>query len=162
MEPEVRYLAAHEVCATWGPLVVRICDGKRTEIEDLQRVEAIFDELLTRHRHIGILLVFHHGTPVPAGPAQRYAVDSTRRFGQKLVMSSALLGLGFWADATRATLSTLLRLVGATLSIEPSVEQAVARLSLDFVGIDPDALMAVYRDLWKQLQSLQAPQAQAS
>ena len=162
MEPEVRHLTADEVCATWGPLVVRICDGRRTELEDLQRVEAIFDELLTRHRHVGILLVFHHGTPMPAGPTQRYAMDSTRRFGERLVMSAALLGLGFWADATRATLSTLLRLVGATLSIESSVEQAVARLTLDFVGIDPDALMTVYRDLWQQLQTEQANQAQAS
>ncbi|MCA9687189.1 MAG: hypothetical protein KC457_33830, partial [Myxococcales bacterium] len=121
-----------------------------------------FEELLTRHRHVGILLVFHHGTPMPAGPAQRFAMDSTRRLGDRLVMSTALLGLGFWADAARGALSTLLRLVGTTLSVESSVEQAIARLTLDFVGIDPDALMAVYRDLWQQLQTEQANQAQAS
>jgi hypothetical protein len=148
---QLRHQSEREVCATWGPIVIRICDGLRTEIDDLRRVELLFDELLETHTNTGMLLVFTQGTPMPDGATQRYAGNSMNNYGDRMVLSVAMLGLGFWASAVRAAFGTLARIARRHMWIEGSVEQAVARLCMDLVGPDPDALMAVYRELWDVL-----------
>jgi hypothetical protein len=148
---QVRFHSDREICATWGPVVIRICDGVRTETDDLRRVSALFDELLENHAYISMLLVFTHGTPMPDGAAQRYASESMRAYDDRLTLAVAMLGLGFWASAVRSTLATLAHMVRRNIWIEGSVEQAIARLTSDLVGIDPDALMVEYQKLWDEL-----------
>ena len=153
MRLEIRYRGEREICATWGAVVTRICDGVRTEIDDLIRVNALFEELLQQRPAIGMLLVFTHGTPLPTPATQRFAITAMRELDDKLVLSVAALGLGFWADALRASIATIARIVaGSTIAIEHSVEAAAQRLAAELIGIDPDALLGVYRQLWAELR----------
>lgn len=149
----VRHQTAQEVCATWGAIVIRICDGVRTDVEDLQRVESLWQELLDSHHTIGMLLVFTHDTPLPTAATQRYAKQVLPRYDDALVLSAAILGLGFWASAFRAGLDALMRIArGGTVAIEGSVEAAAERLTRELVGIDPAALLEVVRELLAKLE----------
>jgi hypothetical protein len=132
--------------------VIRICDRGGTEIADLQRVQEVFDELLGIHRNIGMLLVLTHETPLPGVHLQRYAKDTMLGYSDRVVVSIAVLGLGFWASAMRSALG-LFRRIGSrsNMWLESSVEQAIARLTHDLIGIDADALTAVYQQLWEEL-----------
>jgi hypothetical protein len=158
VELEVRYQTAREICASLGPIVIRICDGCRTELEDLVRVDQLFDELLEVHANIGMLLVFTHGTPTPDASVQAHARESMRKREDRLVIAVALLGLGFWASAVRAALSTLARVVShGGISTEGTVEHAVARLTTELVGVDGDQLVRAYTLLWAQLTEREPP-----
>jgi hypothetical protein len=158
--PEIRYHSSQEICATWGAVVIRICNGVRTEIDDLMRMEALFDELLETRSAIGMLLVFTHGTPWPTAATQRYAMNSMRVYDGKLVLGVAMMGLGFWANSFRGTLDTITRVVrGGTIAIEGSAEAAAQRLSMELIGLDPEALLGVYRDLWDRLEQGQPRRA---
>lgn len=149
---QVRYQTDREICATRGPVVIRICDGFRSELDDLRRVEQLFDELLETHAHIAILLVLTHGTPLPDAAAHRYSMESAQRYGDRLVLCVALLGLGFWASTVRATMGAFTRVLRrGNIWLEGSVERAIERLTTELVGIDADALMTTYKELWDEL-----------
>jgi hypothetical protein len=152
VQMQVRYQTDREICATRGPVVIRICDGIQTELDDLLRVEKLFDELLETHADIAILLVLTHGTPLPDAAVHRYAMESAQGFGDRVVLCVALLGLGFWASTVRATMGAFTRVLRrGNVWLEGSVERAIERLTTELVGIDPDALMTAYRELWDQL-----------
>lgn len=151
MQTQLRYQTDREICATWGPVVLRICDGVRTELEDLRRLDLLFDELLATRADIAMLLVYTHGTPMPDAATQLHAVDSMRSYGDRLGLSVAALGMGFWAMTVRKTLETFARAAGHGVWLEGNVEQAIARLSANLIGIDADALMAAYQELWNEL-----------
>lgn len=128
----------------------------RTELEDLVRIQALFDELLEVHDNIAMLLVFTHGTPAPDGATQRHAKDSMAAYDKNLVLSIALLGLGFWASTLRRGLGAIVRVVRrSTVFIEGTVEAAIARLTMELVGIDGEQLVRVYAALWDELQRSQ-------
>lgn len=151
MQTQLRYQTDREICATWGPVVIRICDGVRTEIDDLRRLDRLFAELLETRSDIAMLLVYTHGTPMPDAAAQRYAAESMATYGDRLGLSVAALGMGFWAMTVRATLAAFARAVGRSVWLEADVEQAIARLSMSLIGIDANALTAAYRELWDEL-----------
>jgi hypothetical protein len=152
VQTQLRYQTDREICATWGPIVIRICDRAPTEIHDLLRVQKLFDELLETHAHIAILLVVTHGTPLPDGATHRYSMESAQAYGDRLVLSVAVLGLGFWASTVRATMGTFTRVLRrGNIWLEGSVERAIERLTGELVGIDADALMAAYKQLWDEL-----------
>jgi hypothetical protein len=151
VQTQLRYQTDREICATWGPVVIRICDGVRTEIDDLRRLDLLFDELLATRADVVLLLVYTHGTPMPDGVTQRYAADSMATYGDRLSLCVAALGMGFWAMTVRSTLETLARNIGRSVWLENSIEQAITRLSKNLVGIDADALLVVYRELWDEL-----------
>jgi hypothetical protein len=154
VELRIRHRTSQEICATWGAMVIRICDGVRTELDDMVRVRALFDELLAQRPAIGMLLVFTHGTPLPTTAVQRYASSSMRELDGKLVLAVAMLGLGFWASSFRATVDAIARMVsGGTMAIEGTVEAAVQRLCAELIGSDPQALLDVYQQLWAELES---------
>jgi hypothetical protein len=155
LELRLHYHTDREICATWGPVVIRICDGVRTEIEDLDRVAKVFDEVLTTHKTVAVLLVLTHGTPPLMDiQTQRHAKEAMLRYGNRLLLCGAVLGLGFWASAMRATLSFFMRVAGPNnMWVESSVERAVDRLASELVGIDADGLLVVYQQLWDQLVS---------
>ncbi|WP_106091718.1 hypothetical protein [Enhygromyxa salina] len=150
---EVRYQTAYEICASVGPIVIRICDGVRTEVADLVRQELLFDKLLVTHANIAMLVVFTHGTPPPDGAAQRHAKQFMRRYRDRVVVSVALLGLGFWASAVRTALSAIVRVVGhGSISIEGTVEHAISRVTMELVGIDASEVLRDYELLWAKLK----------
>lgn len=151
MQTQLRYQTDREICATWGPVVIRICDGVRTEIDDLRRLDLVFDELLEIRPDIAMLLVYTHGTPMPDAVTQQYVADSMRTHGDRLGLFVAALGMGFWAMTVRTTMETLARAIGRRVWLEGNVEQASTRLSTNLIGIDADALVAVYRELWNEL-----------
>jgi hypothetical protein len=151
VQTQLRHQTEREICATWGPIVIRICDGVGTEIEDLRRLDLLFDELLATRADIAMLMVYTHGTPMPDAVTQQYAVNSMRAYGDRLELSVAALGMGFWAMTVRTTLEAFARGVGRRMWLDGNVEQAIARLSTNLVGIDADALLAVYRELWDEL-----------
>lgn len=153
MQTQLRYQTDREICATWGPVVIRICDGVRTEIDDLRRLDLVFDELLEIRPDIAMLLVYTHGTPMPDAVTQQYVASSMRTHGDRLGLFVAALGMGFWAMTVRTTMETLARAVGRRVWLEGNVEQASTRLSTNLIGIDADALVAVYRELWNLLVS---------
>jgi hypothetical protein len=160
MAPEIRYRSSQEICATWGAVVIRICDGVRTEIDDLVRVQALFDELLEHHRAIGMLMVFTHETPLPTPATQRHAVSSMRQYNDKLVLSVAMLGLGFWANSFRVALDAIAGMLGhGTISISATAETAAQRLAMELIGIDPDALTVAFRQTWAELDRWRSPTA---
>jgi hypothetical protein len=153
VEPTIRFRSSREICATHGPTIIRICDGVRTEIEDLIRVNALFDEQLEEWPAIGMLLVFTHETPLPTATTQHFAVDTMRRYSDKLVIAVALLGLGFWASAFRTCVSGVVRVLrGGSVAIEGSADAAITRLSTELIGIDPEALRQAYLHLWTSLE----------
>jgi hypothetical protein len=148
---QIRYRSEREICATWGAVVIRICDGSRTEIADLERVEALFDELLAHKPAVGMLLVFTHDTPLPSLATQRHAADGLRRLRGRLVLATATVGLGFWATTFRAGLDALFGALGGGVVVEGRVEAAAERLAGELIGIDPAGLVAVYGQLWAEL-----------
>jgi hypothetical protein len=159
MDIQIRHVTAREICVTSGPIVIRICDGARTEVEDLIRLTRLFDELLEVHPDIAMLLVFTHGTLAPDSTTQRHAKDAMRRYQDHLVVGVALLGLGFWASAVRAALSAIVRVVGhGSVSIEGSIEQAISRLTMELVGVDGEEVRRVYELAWAELGQAQSPQ----
>jgi hypothetical protein len=151
VQTQLRHHTDREICATWGPVVIRICDGVRTEIDDLRRLDQLFGELLEKHPDIAMLQVYTHGTPMPDGVTQQYAADSMRTHGDRLGLFVAALGMGFWAMSVRSTIETLARAVGRSVWLKGDVEQAITRLSTNLIGIDADALVAVYAELWNEL-----------
>jgi hypothetical protein len=149
---QLRYQTDREICATLGAVVIRICDGNRTELDDLVRVEKLFEELLETHANIALLLVVTHGTPLPDAAVHRYSMEATQGYGDRLVLSVALLGLGFWASTVRATMGAFTRVLRrGNIWLEGSVERAIERLTGELVGIDADALLAAYQELWDAL-----------
>lgn len=152
MELRLRYQTDREICATWGPVVIRICDGVRSEREDLVRVKQLFDELLESHKTVAMLLVFTHGTPLPDGPTERYAKETMLGYGNRLVLGATLLGMGFWASTVAAAMGLIARAVGyGNMFIERTAERSIERLADELVGLDADALSAVYQQLWGEL-----------
>lgn len=160
MESVIHFRSGQEICASWGPVVIRICDGVRTEIDDLDRVQGLFEQLLAARPLVGMLLVFTHGTPLPIPTTQRHAANRMRELDGKLVMSVAMLGLGFWATAMRATFDLLIRTVSrGTIAIEGTIETAAMRLSSELIGVDPEALLEVHHRLWSELEQERRAQA---
>jgi hypothetical protein len=153
VELRLRYRSEQEICATWGPVVIRICDGAPTHVEDLHRVTKVFDELLETHPNIAMLLVTTHGTALPDGETQRYAKHSLLRYEERLIIVAALLGLGFWASALRAAIAGVMRVLRhENLWMENSVETAISRVTMELIGLDGEALLAAYEQLWAELQ----------
>jgi hypothetical protein len=154
VQPQLRFQSDREICATWGPVVIRICDGVRTEVEDLVRVQRVFDELLATHETVAMLLVFTHGTPLPDGPTHRYTKEAMAGYGDRVIFGVALLGMGFWASTVSAAMGLIARALGrGTVFIEKTVERACGRLAAELVGLDADKMLAVYQQLWDQLVS---------
>lgn len=148
---QLRHQTDREICATWGPIVIRICDGVDTEVDDLLRVTKVFDELLETHVNIAMLLVLTHDTPVPGIAARRFAMESMQGYGDRLLLGVAVLGLGFWASTARATMAMITHALRGNVWMEGSVERAIERLTAELVGIDPGALMTAYQELWDEL-----------
>jgi hypothetical protein len=145
---EIKYQSDTQVWATWGPVLIRIVDGAPTEPSDLDRLRLLFLELLDEWPTIGMLLIAHHGSPIPSITTLRYATQLMVSFEDRLVVSAALLGLGYWAEASRAALNFFTSLVrGNTFILAGSVESAIDKMAFELVGLDRQQLCSAATEL---------------
>jgi hypothetical protein len=151
VQTQLRHQTEREICATWGPVVIRICDGVRTESDDVHRLDRLFGELLATHPDIAMLLVYTHGTPMSDAVTQQCVAECMRKHGERLGLFVAALGMGFWAMTVRSTIESLARATGRSVWLKGDVEEAITRLTTNLIGIDAEALVAVYGELWNEL-----------
>ena len=151
---DIKHQSDTQVYATWGPVLIRIADGAPTEPPELDRLHALFLELLDEWPTIGMLLVAHHGNPIPSLAALRYANARMGDLDERLVVGIALLGLGYWAEASRAAINVLTRLVrGNTFMLAGSVESAVDKMALELVGLDREQLVLAAAELERRFRN---------
>jgi hypothetical protein len=156
---DVRLRDATEICAIWGPVVIRLLDGAPTEPSDIDRVRALLDEATQHWPSIGMLTIAHHGTPVPSLSTMRYSKQVMGTLEDRLVIGVALLGLGFWAEAGRASVDFLSRIAmrKSTFSLGDSVEAVVERMSLELVGLEREPLCSACAELERRFRVMGAP-----
>jgi hypothetical protein len=150
----IKHQSDTQVYATWGPVLIRIVDGAATEPADMDRLHALFLELLDVWPTIGMLLIAHHGNPIPSMATLRYGNQLMGQLDDRLVVGIALLGLGYWAEASRTTINILARLVrGNTFILANSVESAVDKMAFELVGLDREQLCLAATKLERQFRN---------
>jgi hypothetical protein len=150
---EIKHQSDTQVWATWGPVLIRIVDGAPTEPSDMDRIRVLFLELLDKWPTIGMLLIAHHGSPIPSIATLRYANQLMVNLEDRLVVGSALLGLGYWAEASRAAFNFFTHLVrGNTFILAGSVESAVDKMAFELVGLDREQLCSAAIELERQFR----------
>lgn len=151
---DIKHHSDTQVYATWGPVLIRIVDGAATEPPDMDRLHVLFLELLDEWPTIGMLLIAHHGNPIPSLTTLRYANQLMGDLDDRLVVGIALLGLGYWAEASRAAINVLTRLVrGNTYILANSVESAVDKMALELVGLDREQLCLTAAELERRFRN---------
>ena len=149
----VRYQTTREIYAIWGPIVLRLIDGASTEPADIDRVHALLLEVLEQQPSCGMLLIAHHGSPSPSLATMRYSNAVMSDIKDRLVVGIALLGLGFWAETSRATTSALMRLTRSNVALESTPGSAAQRMAMELIGIDPNRLLQACDDLEQLFRS---------
>jgi hypothetical protein len=140
-----------EILVERGPVLIRVLNGATTEIEDVDFGCALFDAMLERYPAIATLAVVEHGTPIPSAAVRRYTAERFGSYAPRLIVGAVFLGLGFWASASLAATSLFMRVLGKQNGmIETSLEEIARKLSLELVGLDPDALVAFIEQLRAQ------------
>ena len=147
---EVHYAAADQVIVSDGPLVVRLVEGARTDFIDIDRVLGVFEQRLATHDHVGVLIVVHHGAPVPSPYVLRYMAKSGVEVGRRGTIVFVLLGLGFWAMSAHRSVEVLARLVGFDVPVEVQIEAAAERLAA-VPGLSADAILRTYESAAQRL-----------
>jgi hypothetical protein len=152
---DVRHRGEFEICAIWGPVVIRLLDGAPTEPSDIDRVRALLDEVRQHWSSVGMLTIAHHGTPVPSLATTRYSVQLMGNLEDRLVVGVALLGLGFWAQAGRATVDFLSRIArrSSTFVLGESVAEVVDRMALELVGLERESLCSACAELERRFRA---------
>jgi hypothetical protein len=155
---DVRHQVANEICAIWGPVVIRLVDGARTEPSDIDRVRVMLEELIDHWPTIGMLTIAHHGTPLASVATMRYSMQRMGNLEDRLVVGIALLGLGFWADAGRTTVEFMTRLANRrnTFMLGNSVESVVDRMAFELVGLEREQLCSAYDELERRFRPARA------
>jgi hypothetical protein len=146
-----------EYLVSRGPVLVRLLDGGPTTIEDIDLACEVLDRMLERHSTIGVFVVVEHGTPVPPASVRSYVGERFGAYGDRVVNGVCMLGLGFWAKAAFAAVTTMVRLSGvSTFVLETNLERATSRLALELVGVDAEGLVEFCEQLRAQRASAQA------
>lgn len=154
MQLDVTYRSELEIYAIWGPVVIRLIDGAATEPADIDRVHGLLAGVLLGWPSAGMLLIAHHGSPQPSFATMRYSKGLTGEIEDRLVIGIALIGLGFWADAARATAAWLMRIAGrSSVVLEGSVEGAARAMAMELVGLDAVGLIGACGELERRFRA---------
>lgn len=145
-------VANQSTMATLGPVLIRVFRGA-TEIADVDLGCKIVESLLERWPIAGVLAIAHHGTPLPDAVTRKYASRNFGKFGDRLVIVQCQLGLGFWAEAARATAMAIARMIRSHTFVESNVEAAARRMAMEMVGIDPARIIAAHDQLLASLDA---------
>lgn len=138
MELRVDYRGEGELVAELGPLMLRVLNGIETTHESVDRLIATLDRLLDRWTLVGVLVLVEHGTPKPSPEIRRRVDDDLRRYGDRIVIGYAFLGLGFWTVDAREFAVERAAALGTTVFAAGSVRELATRTSLELVGVDPE------------------------
>jgi hypothetical protein len=150
----IKHQSDTQVYATWGPVLLRIIDGDKTDPPEIDRSHGMCLELLDEWPTIGSLLIVHHGSPIPSLATLRYARQLMAGLEDRMVVGVALLGLGYWAQAARVTASFFARLTrGNSMVLAGSVDSAVESMSFELVGIDREQLHSACAELERRFRN---------
>jgi hypothetical protein len=153
MQLDVVYQTKQEIYAIWGPVVIRLLDGAETEPADIDRLHGLLAGVLIGWPTVGMLLISHHGSPQPSLATMRYSNKEMGDLEDRMVIAVALLGLGFWAEAARATTAWLMRMLRhGSVVLESSVEAAARGMALELVGLDADGLVKACEQLERRFR----------
>jgi hypothetical protein len=149
----VHQLGAGSAIAGWGPTLIRVIDGGPTRVADMEQIHALASERLAELPALGLLAVVHHGSPVPEPAAIRRVAQLFGPIQERLSVGMAIVGLGFWASASRTIAATMARARPRNIVVEPTVEATAERMALDLVGLDAEGLVAAYEQLHARMQA---------
>jgi hypothetical protein len=139
VNPQIRHRQAGEVVAEVGPLLLRIINGAVTTHASVDRLVALLDEMLDRWPVVGVLAVVEHGSPQP-NPEMRLRVDDEmRRYGERIVVGYAFLGIGFWSTDARRFGEERAAALGVPVFVETQLEPVVASIVGELDGVDAAA-----------------------
>lgn len=143
MPLSIRYADSQQVVATCGPLIMRIIERARTDIEDVELMYELLDEARRNRLVPAVMVVVHHGAPIPAPHVLRYMAAGIPRLGSAAVMFT-MLGLGFWAQTTQCALLRLSQLAGMRVPVATDLDSAAARLSRRTPSLDVATVISAY------------------
>lgn len=153
VELQIHQLDSGSAVASWGPALMRVIDGGPTRVADIERTHALARERLAELPALGLLAVIHHGSPPPEPAAIRRVTQLFGPIQERLSVGMAIVGLGFWASASRSVAAAMARARAANVAVEPSVEATAERMALDLVGLDAQGLVAAYEQLHARMQA---------
>jgi hypothetical protein len=145
VEVIVQHQTSGERLVTRGPLMVRVLDGGPSTIEDVDLACELLEQMLEQYPAIALVVIVEHGTPVPPIAVFRYTTERFGAYGDRVLLGSCLLGLGFWAKTALSSMTTALRFTGTlTVLTETNLESLARQLSFELVGLDPADLVAFF------------------
>ena len=127
--------------AELGPLFLRVINGVPTTHEDVDRLVAILDRMLLRWPLVALLVVVEHGSPSPSPEIRRRVDDELRRYGERIVIGYAFLGLGFWTVDAREWATERATTLGVPVFVASDVGELASQVSLELVGVDPGLIV---------------------
>jgi hypothetical protein len=137
----IHYRSDRELVAEGGPLFFRVVNGVETDQAAVDRLVTVLDQLLERRPTVGMIAIIEHGTPTPT-PEIRERVDTElRRYGDRIVVGYALLGLGFWATDANEFAAARAAIMDAPVFAERSVTKLASRMAAELIGLDADAVV---------------------
>ena len=152
VELRVDYRGDGEIAAQLGPLMLRVLGGIETTHESVDRLLAMLDRILARWPLVGVLVLVEHGTPKPSPEIRRRVDDELRRYGDRIVVGYAFLGLGFWNADAREFAAERAASLGVTVFATATVRELATRVSLELVGVDPEAVERTCEQLRSELR----------
>ena len=158
----IHYATRTELVATADHLVIRIVDGHRTSVEDVERLARLFDTKFAEIRLVGFLQVIRQGTPPLAPEVRRHAATILGCYGDRVVGVIALVGLGFWTASLRFGLRAFNSLLRRNpMYIESTAEAGLETLARELVGLNVDELTEVYFQVSEHMASLEPAESPA-
>ncbi|MFO7562454.1 MAG: hypothetical protein R6X02_07410 [Enhygromyxa sp.] len=147
MDLRIRYRSEGEMVAELGPLFLRVINGVATTYEDVERLVATLDRMLTRWPLVGVLVVVEHGSPSPSPEIRRRVDEELRRYGDRIVIGYAFLGLGFWTVDAREWASERAASLGVPVFVTTDLPELARRASFELVGVDPGLVVQGFERL---------------
>jgi hypothetical protein len=142
--PEIHYLDSEQVVATRGPLVMRVVERATTEPSDIDRVLELMEQLARTGDKVGIMIVVHHGAPVPRPAVLRYMASTIPRVRELGAAVFVMLGLGFWAMAAQRSVLALAELAGMPVPVTSELEAGARKLAALVPGLDAETVISTY------------------
>lgn len=151
MDLRIHHHTEVELVAEAGPLFLRILNGAVTTNTCVDRLLKQLDDMLERWPIVAIIVVVEHGTP-HATPEIRRRVDTDlRRYGDRIVVGYALLGLGFWGVDAKQFGAERAAELATEVYVESSLVALAGRLAFDLVGVDPGVIVSTCEQLRAEL-----------
>lgn len=151
VELRVRHRSVGQITAEAGPTVLRVVNGVATTPESLDLLLGCFDELLARLPVAAMLVIVEHGSPQPSAAIRQRIDAELRRYGERIVLGYAFLGLGFWNVDSQEFVAERTATVGTPLIVTNTIPELVRRVASELIGLDPGLLEGAIERLRAEL-----------